>query len=467
MGEGIRLSAGGQQNNTIANAIIKEYLAQSGEISPDNFVEFVRSHSLVGGTQSDVLFRDEYESPGNGIAITIDEYHAVLFARVSNGSQSHSIFNYYACLLRIADNAVTVKHTLQFSSNEAHDFLFDKSFVLYSKDKIVGVRTNIYYVEGCIFTVNAARTAISWSGWTNLVRDSDTGRSGAVAMVLKKNRIAVAYNPRHKIIVFAATLTDSGFSSIGAKAELATWSISSTTGTDGSFCGCAVDEHNVFVGYNYYSYSQNGQVVRCYVNDDLTITTGYTKLTPSSYANIDTLVPMGGKAVMVYEYTPLSTADDATYRTHASVVYVSGNGIGMSGTITLGEGSYSQKQNNPIPRAENVGDGYVAVMLRNNYYAYYTLVLVRVNGYSLSVVATKEPPNTDGAAGFLCNPALCGDHIIMPLLNYQSYTCNIRVQPFAWARTLKLATSRIDGIAETKATTSAKGKVAMINKWGV
>jgi hypothetical protein len=202
------------------------------------------------------------------------------------------------------------------------------------------------------------------------------------------------------------------------------------------------------------------------VNDDLSINANYTKLSPESYADIISIVPAEGKCVMVYQTTPLSTADDKTYRTHAATIYPSGSGVAMSGKITLGEGSYSYPQNAPIPRAEYVSDSYVAVMLYENRYNYFTLKLIKVSGYNLSVSATGNPSPNYGV-GFLSNPALCGEHIILPMIAEASYSYNVVIQPFLWSRVIKKATSRIDGITETKATTSAKGKVAMINKWGV
>lgn len=468
MGEGIRVSAGGQNANTIANAIIREYLAQSGEISPNNFVEFVRSGSISAGTRSGNLVQNGYNVSADSQAVPLDESHVVVFLQSRTKS---SIYNYYAFLFQVTSTTAVHKATLQYGSSISQDDIFDNNFVCVGPNKIVGAKATYDYVQGCVFIVNDARTAISWTGWMNL-KGHEEGYSGLVSVtsvpvcLIKEDTVSFAYltssgGSTYKVKAFAAKLSGNSFSSVGASGHIGSVSLDSTTATFYNITAAAINEGDVILAYSYKGYVDQSTCARYKVNEDLSIVTGYASISLETYAIIHSITGFDSKAVLVYEYKVTGSYSDSYYQV-AVVLYPSGNGIGKSGTVQLEY--YSTSGRIQPARLAYLGDGYVLAAYTGYSYSYLTIKLLYVSGYSISVKQTIRP-NADGTYDhYAGRAAVCGEFILLPYADNYYYNY---VLPLSFPRTVKLATSRIDGIAETKATTSAKGKVAMINKWGV
>lgn len=110
MGTALKVNRGGGASE-IANGIIKEYLSQTESISANTFVEF-----CGGATQLDSvniksqLYTSTYDGYCNAVAI--DDTHAVLFF---NNSSSASSF-YYAISLLLTDTGVSVINFLNLNN---------------------------------------------------------------------------------------------------------------------------------------------------------------------------------------------------------------------------------------------------------------------------------------------------------------------------------------------------------------
>lgn len=468
MGEGIRVSAGGQNANTIANAIIREYLAQSGEISPNNFVEFVRSGSISAGTRSGNLVQNGYNVSADSQAVALDESHVVVFLQSRTKS---SIYNYYAFLFQVTSTTAVHKATLQYGSSISQDDIFDNNFVCVGPNKIVGAKGTASYVQGCVFVVNDARTAISWTGWVNL-KGHEESYSGGVRVtaipvcLLKEDTVTFTYltssgGSTYKVKAFAAKLSGTSFASIGPSAHFGNVSLDYTTATFHNITAAAINGNDVIVAYSYSEVIDRSVCTRYRVNEDLSITTGYSSISLETYAFVHSIVGFDGKAVLVYDYWVDNSYSDSYYQV-AVVLYPSGNGLGKSGATQLEYFSSSGKIE--TARLAYLGDGYVLAAYTRDGGAYLSIKLMYVSGYSLSIRQNLYP-NIDGTYDHVAGrAAVCGEFILLPYGDnyYKNY-----VLPFSFPRTVKLATSKIDGITETAATTSAKGKVAQINKWGV
>ena len=147
-----------------------------------------------------------------------------------------------------------------------------------------------------------------------------------------------------------------------------------------------------------------------------------------------------------------------------ATVYFSGSTIAVGATYTLDSKSTYSSSSLEAGYANGIGSDYVVEVSKTYGYATFYVRLFALSGASLVLKQTLTFSVTNADySGKQSLPMPVGDHILISFgAAYYSYYAI----PYRMSRLLKLATSRIDGVTESTATTATAGKVSILNKWG-
>lgn len=469
MGEGIRIGSGGKKDTTIANAIIAEYMAQSGEISMNSFVEFVRSGSLTQGTMTPSLFTysssDENPEVFPGHVIPIDEQYALLVWAV----------NSITFLVKVSDNKVTVIKSLSFAA----PYLRTRtSFAVIGDGRVMLVQATYsssrYRIQGCILTVNSARTTITSSGWKDIIvgNSSDnfyTNPAPAVVM-LRENQVAIVYAGEiggyycaNILPVSISGATFTAKTAVTVFRQLKDSTNYRVTGIE----ACSLTANNIIIALQVAFVSNLSlsyvYCYKCVISDELVATVSSTYLNLGSYTQLSSLKRINDTyGVIVYSYAKSGSSE--TQYLYMATVYHSGSTIAMGAKYTLDSKSAYSSNSLSSGFANGIGNGYVVAVSKAYGNANFYVRLFALSGSSLVLKQTLTFTVANATySGEESLPMPVGDHILISFgAAYYSYYAI----PYRMSRLLKLATTKIDGVTETNATTSVAGKVSILNKWG-
>lgn len=468
MGEGIRIGSGGKKATTIVNAIIAEYMAQSGEISMDNFVEFVRSGSLTQGNMTSIF---SYDNESNivfpGHVIPIDESHALLVWAV----------NSIAILVKVSNLQITVVKQLSFATPSVNT---RTAFAVVGDGRVMLVRSDFYSndkyrIQGCILTINAERTTISSGGWKDILvasysSDYFYNNPAPAVVMLRENEVAIVYAGTSGGFYFANVLpvAISGTDFIAKTAvtffkELEDNTNDYVTGIEVA----ALTPNNIIIALQVsFAYNSSLSYVWCYrcvISDALVATVSNTYLNLGSYTALSSLKRINDTYAVIV-YTSGEFASGETRYLYMATVRFSGSTIAVGAAYTLDSRASISSSDLAGGVANSIGDGYVVAVTKAYGYASFYVKLFTLSGSSLVLKQTLTfSTQYSTYSGVFSLPMTVGEHVLISFgADYSSYYAI----PFQMKRLLKLATTKIDGVTETTATTSTAGKVSIINKWG-
>jgi len=379
-------------------------------------------------------------------------------------------------LVKVSNQQVTVVKQLSFASPSVNT---RTAFAVVGDGRVMLVRSGYsndkYRIQGCILTVNAARTTISSGGWKDMLVASYSSEyfynSPAPAVVmLRENEVAIVYAGTSGGYYFANVLpvaiSGTDFTAKTAVTffkqqddELSDY----VTGIEVA----ALTPNNIIIALQVsFAYNTSLSYIWCYrcvISDALVATVSSTYLNLGAYTSLFSLKRINDTyAVIVYQSGELASGE--TRYLYMATVRFSGSTI-ASGTPYALDSKFSALSSDlEAGVANSIGDGYVVAVTKRYGTASFYVELFALSGSSLVLKQTLTfSTQYSTYSGVYSLPMPVGDHVLISIgSDYGSYSAIC----FQMKRLLKLATSRIDGVTESPATTATAGKVSILNKWG-
>ena len=427
------LSGGGGGGGDIVNSIIREYLASTSDIEAGTFVEFVGSW----GTKTEIS--SENSSTNDFSAVALDDTRVFVAHKVSSGS------HLYGVICTITGSTIAIGTDTAIVTTSGADSGTVISVCLIGEDEVFIAHnrsSSSYYLNAVVCTISG--NTITVGSDTQISTTANTAKKiSAVALDTDKVFLAHSYGTNY-IRGVVCSISD----------------LLITAGTDTSL------ESNQ-VGYYLHA---------CRLSSDKVVVVGVA--TPASGTApvygiactiADTTITAGTLTAVseYYNYCGYSLSAVGIDDTRVAVVfsgsssyYLYGTVCYVSGTRTLNKTSDTQLSTLANSgRYSFIGKTYsgVVVLYATNTDFDLGVMLGTVYDTALAVGSSTTLSNTNSSAVNAKSVDVGGN--ILVLYPEAQYHLNGIVQE----QKIKAATSRIDGLTKTEATTSSAGEVYVLN----
>ena len=422
------ISGGGGGSIQIINGIIEQYKASAETISANNFVEFINDTQLVSGTSV-------YENT-SAVAIDINK----VFIAHRNGN------NLYGIVCTINGTAITTGTDTQLAtpigSTSSYAYQYT-SAVLIDTNKVFIAHRNSNYLYGIVCTINGTTITV---GADTQLSDVTSSYIYISAALLDTNKVFIAHRNGNDLYGVVCTV-DGTTITIGTDTQLAT----GNSIYQNSFV-TQINTNKVFVvhrgGGNSYLYG-----VVCTV-DETTITVG-----------ADTQLSTGASAYQNASAKLVST--NKVFVAHRSGSYLYGVVCTIDGTIittgtdtqlSVGATSYDDASMELIDTNK--------VFIAHRYDRYLYGVVCTIDGTTITI-GTDTQLSSGTVSYDFASAVLADANKVFIAHRNDTYlcglTCKINGTNIEDLVTITSASTKIDGLLVTQATTSSTGNVWVLN----